>query len=119
MSLTSKSIRLILEIKDPNIIFSQDAEVEEIQGANAMVLSAVLKSQPERCPNCGFTSKIVRYGFVRSCVLAPCYSYRPTYLKLSRQRYRCDLCRSVFHCETDYVQPNSNISTPSTTDDFI
>ena len=112
MSLTSKSIRLVLEIKDTNIIFTKDAEIEEIQGATALVFSAELKVKPDRCPNCGYLDKIVRYGFDHSCVLAPSYSYRPTYLKLKRQRYRCDQCHSIFQSETDYVRPNSTISTP-------
>lgn len=112
MSLTSKSIRMVLEIKDPNIIFTQDAENEEVHGASALVFYAELKAKPERCPNCGFMDKIVRYGFESSCVLAPSFTYRPTYLKLRRQRYRCDLCRSVFQSNTDYVRPNSTISTP-------
>lgn len=112
MSLTSKSIRMILEIKNPNIIFAQDAVIEEIQGTNALFFYAELKTQPERCHICGFMSKVVRYGFERSCILAPSYTYRPTYLKLSRQRFRCELCRSVFQSEADYVRPHSTISTP-------
>ncbi|EKQ18540.1 ISL3 family transposase [Lacticaseibacillus paracasei] len=112
MSLTGKSIRMVLEIKDPNIIFTQDAVIEEIRGAKALVFYAELKLQPEHCPACGFASKLVRYGFERTCVLMPSYSYRPTYMKLSRQRFRCELCRSVFQSETDYVRPRSTISTP-------
>lgn len=112
MSLTSKSIRMVLEIKDPNIIFTKDAVIEEIRGAKALVFYAELKLQPEHCPACGFASKLVRYGFERTCVLMPSYSYRPTYMKLSRQRFRCELCRSVFQSETDYVRPRSTISTP-------
>ena len=104
MSLTGKSIRMVLEIKD--------AVIEEIRGAKALVFYAELKLQPEHCPACGFASKLVRYGFERTCVLMPSYSYRPTYMKLSRQRFRCELCRSVFQSETDYVRPRSTISTP-------
>ena len=111
MSLTSKSIRMILEIKDPNIIFTQDAVIEEIQETNALVFYAKLNTQPAHCPMCGFISKYVRYGFEQSCVLVPSYSYRPTYLKLCRQRFRCELCHSVFQSETDYVRPHSRIST--------
>ncbi|HFU5884755.1 TPA: transposase family protein [Enterococcus faecium] len=112
MSLTSKSIRMVLEIKDPNIIFTQDAVIEEIRGAKALLFYAELKLQPEHCPACGFASKLVRYGFERTCVLMPSYSYRPTYIKLSRQRFRCELCRSVFQSETDYVRARSTISPP-------
>lgn len=112
MSLTSKSIRMILEIKDPNIIFTQDAVIEEIRETNALVFYAELKTRPERCPVCGFISKLVRYGSDQACVLVPSPSYRPTYMKLSRQRFRCELCRSVFQSETDYVRPHSTISTP-------
>lgn len=96
MSLTSKSIRMVLEIKDPNIIFTQDAVIEEIRGAKALVFYAELKLQPEHCPACGLASKLVRYGFERTCVLMPSYSYRPTYMKLSRQRFRCELCRTAY-----------------------
>nr|WP_308726269.1 hypothetical protein [Lactiplantibacillus plantarum] len=51
-------------------------------------------------------------GFERTCVLMPSYSYRPTYMKLSRQRFRCELCRSVFQSETDYVRPRVAPSAP-------
>nr|WP_225354487.1 hypothetical protein [Lacticaseibacillus paracasei] len=44
MSLTGKSIRMVLEIKDPNIIFTQDAVIEEIRGAKALVFYAELNS---------------------------------------------------------------------------
>lgn len=100
---------MVLEIKDPNIIFTQDAVIEEIRGAKALVFYAELKLQPEHCPACGFASKLVRYGFERTCVFMPSYSYRPTYIKLSRQRFRCELCRSVFQSElitSDRVAPS-------------
>ena len=73
MSLTSKSIRMILEIKDPNINFTQDAVVEEIQGTNALVFYAKLNTRPAHCTMCGFISKYVRYGFERACVLVQSY----------------------------------------------
>lgn len=112
MSLTSKSIRMILEIKDPNIIFTQDATIEEVRGAKALVFYAELKIPPEHCPICGFASKMVHYGFERAYVLMPSYSYRPNYMKLRRQRFRCEVCHAVFQSETDYVRPRSTISTP-------
>ena len=98
MSLTSKSIRLALEITDPNIIFTKDAEIELIQGVMSLVYYAKLSICPERCPQCGFNDQIVRYGFDQERIIAPSFSYRPTHLKLSA---------SVFagHCTHFQIEP--------------
>jgi transposase len=112
MSLTSKSIRLALEITDPNIIFTKDAEIELIQGVMSLVYYAKLSICPERCPQCGFNDQIVRYGFDQERIIAPSFSYRPTYLKLSCQRFRCGHCTSIFQNRTDYVRPHCVISEP-------
>lgn len=112
MSLTDKSIRLALEITDPNIIFTKDAEIETIQDTKSLVFYARIVTQPERCPQCGFNDKIVRYGFNQQCITAPSFSYRPTYIRLSCQRFRCNRCNSIFQCRTDYVRPHCVISEP-------
>lgn len=112
MSLTSKSIRFALEITDPNIVFTEDAKLEKIEDKTALVYTADLKVRPDCCPNCGFTDKIVRYGFNQSRIIAPGFSYRPTYLKLRCQKFRCQRCHSIFQSQTDYVRPNCEISEP-------
>jgi transposase len=112
MSLTSKSIRLALEITDPNILFTKDASLETIAGQCALVYYAKLTVCPERCPNCGFTNKIVRYGFDQERIVTPSFSYRPTYLKLSCQRFQCRQCHAIFQSHTDYVRPHCVISEP-------
>uniref|UniRef100_UPI0021CB5638 transposase n=1 Tax=Lacticaseibacillus parakribbianus TaxID=2970927 RepID=UPI0021CB5638 len=112
MSLTSQSIRLALEITDPNIIFYKDAQIEKVHDADALLYYARLITQPARCPQCGFCGQMVRYGFNQVCLVVPGFSYRPTYLKLSCQRFRCQLCASVFQSQTNYVQPNCVITTP-------
>lgn len=112
MSLTDKSIRLALEITDPNIIFTKDAEIEMIQDTKSLVFYAKIITQPERCPQCGYNDKIVRYGFNQQCITAPSFSYRPTYIRLSCQRFRCNHCNSIFQCRTDYVRPHCVISEP-------
>jgi transposase len=112
MSLTSKSIRLALEIKDENIVFTKDAQIEQIHEADALVYYAELKACPQRCPECGFSGRIVRYGFNQELLIVPSFSYRPTYLKLSCQRFRCDQCTSYFQSQTDYVRTHCKISEP-------
>ncbi len=86
---------MVLEIEDPNIIFTQDAVIEEIRGAKALVFYAELKLQPG-LPClwlCQQTSSLWVWTYLHTYTS---YSYRPTYIKLSRQRFRCELCRSVF-----------------------
>lgn len=112
MSLTDKSIRLALEITDPNIIFTKDAEIKSIHGTNSLVYYAKIITPPERCPQCGFSDKIVRYGFDQQRITAPSFSYRPTYLWLNCQRFRCNHCSSIFQSRTDYVRPHCVISEP-------
>lgn len=112
MSLTSKSIRFALEITDPNIIFTKDAEIEPIQGVTSLVYYVKLSVLPERCPQCVFSDRIVRYGFDQERIIVPSFSYRPTYLKLSCQRFRCKHCTAIFQNRTDYVRPHCVISEP-------
>ncbi|MTV82648.1 ISL3 family transposase [Secundilactobacillus folii] len=112
MSLTSKSIRLALEIKDPNIIFTEDAEIELIHGTQALVYHGRLDVQADRCPQCGFADEIVHFGTNQVCIVAPSFSYRPTYLKLICPRFRCKRCATVFQGRTDYVRSYCVISEP-------
>lgn len=112
MPLTSKSIRLALEITDPNIIFFEDGEIETIQNQAALVYRAKLTVKPDHCPNCGFTDQIVRFGFNQVRIVAPSFGYRPTYLKLSCQRFFCQACQTTFQSRTDYVRPGCVISEP-------
>lgn len=53
MSLSNKSIRNALEMKDENIIFTEDSKFMLVNGIKSLVYFAMLTKQIDRCLNCG------------------------------------------------------------------
>lgn len=103
MSLTDQSIRNLLEIKDPNILFLEDSYFDTLKSQHVLIIPAVLTYDVDRCPNCGFTDKVVKYGFNSNLIIAPSLVQRPTFLKLKRQRFKCLACLTTFDAQTDYI----------------
>lgn len=112
MSLSSQSIRNILEIKDPNIIFSEDSYFEQLKGHESLVIPAVLSYTPKRCLHCGFKQQIVKNGFNTNLIIVPSLVQRPTFLKLKRQRFKCLACATTFDAQTNYIWENCQIAQP-------
>lgn len=112
MSLTSQSIRNALEIKDPNITFLEDSHIQLIKGKESLVYPASLTYKPDHCANCGFADKIVKYGTQKVRIIAPSAGFRPAYILLKRQRYRCEACLTTFSAHSPYVWQNCQISQP-------
>lgn len=112
MSLTNQSIRNMLEIKDPNIVFPEDSYFDTLKSQTVLIIPAVLTYHVDRCPNCGFATKIVKYGFNTNMIIAPSSSQRPTFLKLKRQRFKCLACQTTFDAQTDYICFNCQIAQP-------
>lgn len=112
MSLTSQSIRNALEIKDPNITFFEDSHLQVIKGKESLVYPAILTYTPKRCEHCGFADHIVKYGTRKNRIIAPSAGFRPAYILLKCQRYRCDACLTTFSAHSPYVWENCQISQP-------
>lgn len=112
MSLTEQSIRNLLEIKDQNILFHEDAYFDTVKNQQALIIPAILTYSISRCVNCGFSGKVVKYGFNTNMIIAPSLVQRPTFLKLKRQRFKCLACQTTFDAQTDYIWFNCQIAQP-------
>ncbi|MFD1411342.1 ISL3 family transposase, partial [Lapidilactobacillus gannanensis] len=107
-----QSIRNLLEIKDQNIIFIEDTYFDVVKGLQALIIPAILTYPIDRCINCGFAGKVVKYGFNTNMIIAPSLVQRPTFLKLKRQRFKCLACQTTFDAQTDYIWFNCRIAQP-------
>lgn len=112
MPLTDNSIRNSLEIKDKNIIFTDDSVFMDIHGTTSLVYFAKLTKDVERCVNCGLTGHVIKYGFNSNMIIAPSLTLRPTYIFLQRQKYKCKACGSIFVAKTSYVWDYCQIAQP-------
>ena len=103
-------IPFLLNLKDPNLDFSQSTcEMLKFKNVETMVISAVLKNKPDKCPNCG-ENKIVIHGYKTSKVkLLPSSNYNVV-LSLKKQRYKCKCCGKTFISETEIVDKYCQIS---------
>ena len=112
MSLSNKSIRNALEMKDENIIFTEDSKFMLVNGIKSLVYFAMLTKQIDRCLNCGLAGHLVKNGFNKNMIVAPSLSLRPTYISLKRQKYKCKSCNSIFVAKTSYVWEYCQIAQP-------
>jgi transposase len=107
---------LILNIKDPNIHFSEKGPVEEeINNKRSLVFDATLAYKPSHCQKCGVVynhGNIESKGYAHklSLIKMPKVSRLNTYIRLRKQRHYCHECRSSFTCETSIVQHRCYIS---------
>lgn len=112
MSLNNSIINL-LNLKDKNIIFTEDFYSDEIiDNVEYKVFKGKLTYTPDCCYNCGhiFDNDVIKYGFKLSTVKLPKVSNFDTYLKLNKQRYFCKHCNSTFILKTNIVDKNCYIS---------
>ena len=79
MPLTNKSIRNALEMKDKNIVFTDDSAFMNIHGTISLVYFAKLTKEVDRCINCGLTGHIIKDGFNKNMIIAQTLSLRPTF----------------------------------------
>lgn len=113
MPLTEQSIRVMLEITDPNIHFTEDCRIETIRDREAIVWPAVLSYQPDCCVNCGFATSLVKYGFNENLITAPGPTFRPVYVRLKRQRFKCRHCGNLFDADSSFIDFKHRISQPT------
>lgn len=76
MSLTDRSIRNLLEIKDQNIIFIEDTYFDVVKGLQALIIPTILTYPIDKCINCGFTRKVVKYRFNTKMIIGPLFRRR-------------------------------------------
>lgn len=107
------SIRKLLNIKDPNILFDENFYSEDqIKGVSSKIFHAILTYLPDACQACGhvFDNEIIKHGFKTSLIKLPSISGFHTYLKLKKQRYFCKHCQATFTLKTKLVDTHCFIS---------
>ncbi len=104
------STSFLLNLKDPNLDFSENIfETEIINGIETKIISATLRNKPDICPCCGH-SNISIHGYKTSNIKIPPVSEFNAVLRLKKQRYKCKLCNKTFTAQTNIVKKNCFIS---------
>lgn len=108
--------RFLLNIKDPNIIFSDNSVRKEIvKGIECNVVTASLSpSNPKHCMHCGCINtlySIIKNGSKTVTLRLNRCSGITTYLKLKKCRFYCKNCKRTFIDQCSIVKPNCSITT--------
>lgn len=109
------NIRILLNIKDPNILFFDDCvKPELVHGVICHIVYAQhTPPHPEYCERCGcinHNKSIIKNGTKIVTIKLPKCSNFTTYLKLKKQRYYCKMCSHTFISQTEIVDRNCQIS---------
>lgn len=103
----------LLQIKDPNVIFSEKITTTVKKSITYKVIHASLSYLATHCPSCGCINKdfsIIKHGTKSSDIrLLSCHG-EPTILRLRKQRFLCQDCNSTFSAKTNIVDTNCYIS---------
>lgn len=111
--LNTNSIKLLLNLKDPNIIFEDDFfHISNIKGVTSNILNAKLSYKPNICPKCNTVHpKIESNGYTKnSLIKIPNISDCASYLNLRKQRFICHECSRTFTVSTSIVDSKCSIS---------
>jgi transposase len=112
--LCSNSIKSLLDIQDPNIIFDEDCVKEgTYKGKRCKYIFGKLTYTPTDCVKCGVKNTdftVYKNGTQLSRITLPITGINPTYLLLQKQRFMCQACQSSFTAKTPIVQRNCFIS---------
>ena len=103
----------ILNIKEENVIFCENfVEERKIKGNRSLVFNGYLYNNYEYCPECGCLNEntIVKNGTRTSLIKIPKITELNSYLKLSKQRYKCKNCNKRFTAKTEIVEYRCRIS---------
>lgn len=109
----NNSILKTLNMKDENIIFSENfIKEEKIKGKRSLIYNGYLDSKPEYCPNCGVVKdeKMVKNGCKVSRIKIPKISELNSYLDLKKQKYLCKHCNKQFTSSTSEIEYRCRIS---------
>lgn len=113
----SHSIRKMLNIKDPNILFSfsNDLQTEEKRkGVTYKVFEAKLTYKSVACEKCGIKNidhTVIKHGTKRSTLKLGNVMFQPALLRLKKQRFYCKACDQTFTASTSLVDKHCFIST--------
>ena len=110
---SSDSILLTLNLKEPNIHFSDSCvSMEPVRGVQSLVYSGLLTyPTPDICPVCGARhASLIRYGTKSSLIVLPKISRMNAYLRLAKQRWLCRDCGHTFSASSPVVEKNCFIS---------
>ena len=108
--------KLILNIKDENIYFSENClEIININKIQTKVFHGYLTYTPEFCPKCGCVNEgfndIIKWNWKRNCkikITKTC-GYN-SLLILDKQRFLCKNCNRTFTASTNVVDYHKQIS---------
>lgn len=104
--------RRSLGITDNNITFDDNNSnhYEYIKGNKCLVYEGYLNYKIDHCPDCGFENCLVKNGIKHCLTPIPSNNGWIIYLRLAKQRWLCQRCRTSFSCYTSCVNPNQSIS---------
>lgn len=112
MSINLNSIRDILNIKNDNIIFSDNFYLKKkFMYVDSHFFYASLSYVPSACPCCGSinsSNSIVKNGFKSYRIRLLPISNLPAFLILKKQRFLFRDCGSSFMAESSFVDPYCN-----------
>ncbi|MDR0921469.1 MAG: ISL3 family transposase [Lactobacillales bacterium] len=107
------SIKQSLNIIDPNLNFPLMCfSTEKRKGKICSFYTAYLTYVPLFCDSCGAENKdtIHKWGRVKSDVAIPRMGVNPSFVRLYKQRFKCDSCNSRFTAKTGFVDSGCYIS---------
>lgn len=114
MSINVNSIKDILNIKDDNIVFSENSHLKKrFKYVESHFFYGTLSYESEACPCCGavnISNSIVKNGFLSSKIVLLPISNMPAFLILKKQRFLCRDCNSSFIAQSPFVDPYCNLS---------
>lgn len=112
----SHSIRKTFNIKDQNIIFSEDhtkLSDKKINGVTYQVFEARLTYIPKACEKCGIKNhdySVIKHGTKTSTIKLGNIMFQPALLHLKKQRFLCKACDQTFTASTSLVEKHCYIS---------
>lgn len=86
-------IRNLLNIKDKNIVFSNEYFSKTIKKVTYSVLIAKVDENFPCCHKCN--GSLIKYGTRASNIKLPESSLKPVIIRLIKQRYQCTSCKSI------------------------
>ncbi len=110
---TNNCIIKTINLKDGNIKFDEKfCDYELIKGVKSLVYYASLDYKPDFCLKCGcvFDNNIHRHGEVVQLIYINKISKQSAYLKLRKQRYKCNHCVNTFILHSSDILLHCNIS---------
>ena len=109
MTLSSNSIRSLLEIKDPNIKID-DIFYAFIHHTKVRIIKACLITHQNRCPLCGFAALVHNGHYTSTITYTSDNANHPVFIRLAKQRLKCKNCGHTIMAKTQLVNKYCNIS---------